>query len=59
MNIPPIIPTWMSDQFIDMQLLQNLKMGPGAQPLDTVPFQLAKISQQLNQLNKQHNFNNF
>jgi hypothetical protein len=59
MNIPPIIPTWMSDQFIDMQLLQNIKMGPGAQPLDTVPFQLAKISQQLDQLNNPNKFNNF
>ena len=49
----------MSDQFINMQLLQNFKMGSGAQPLDTVPFQLAKISQQLDQLNKQRNFNSF
>ena len=49
----------MSDQFIDMQLLQNIKMGPGAQPLDTVPFQLAKISQQLDQLNNPNKFNNF
>lgn len=49
----------MSDQLIDMQLLQNFKMGPGAQPIDTVPFQLAKISQQLDQLNKQRNFNSF
>jgi len=59
MNIPPIIPTWMSDQFIDMQLLQNFKMGPGAHPINTVPFQLAKISQQLDQLNNSNKFNNF
>jgi hypothetical protein len=59
MNIPPILPTWMTDQFINMQLLQNIKMGPGAKPIDTVPFQLDKISRQLDQLNNPRNFNGF
>jgi len=59
MNIPPILPTWMSDQLINMQLLQNFKMGPGVQSIDTVPFQLDKISRQLDQLNNSNRFNNF
>ena len=49
----------MSDQFIDMQLLQNFKMGPGVHSIDTVPFQLDKISRQLAQLNNSNRFNNF
>ena len=50
MNHLPIIPEDQLQWMIDNALLQGMKQGPGAAPLDPTPYQLYLQSQQLQQV---------